>query len=93
MIVPEPELDITLCHFFFRKREKVSAWIMNRIRSNEALTDTSGKNGKLYSIVTDKMFERSRETLEAQRKERRRSGKGRGPKKALRLNEEEVENL
>ena len=93
--IPEPELNIILCHFFLKVRKgDGTEYEPDTLTGFHRSFDRHlRENGKLCSILTDRMFQRSRETLEAKRKELRRAGKGRRPNKALGLTEEEVEKL
>jgi len=49
--------------------------------------------GKPHCLFNDKEFAKSRATLESKCKQLREQGKGRRPKKVLRLNEDEMEKL
>ena len=93
--IPVPELDKILSHFFVKVRKSVGTdYEPDTLTSyHRSLDRYFRENGKLFSILTDKEFQKSRDTLEAKRKELRRAGKGRRPNKALGLTEEEVEKL
>ncbi|KAK3734269.1 hypothetical protein QZH41_008856 [Actinostola sp. cb2023] len=51
------------------------------------------QKSKPYSILSDRQFSKSRETLECKRRQLRLAGKGRRPNKALGLNSDEMEKL
>ena len=51
------------------------------------------QKGKPYSIVRDREFSKSQETLKAKKKALRQLGKGRKPNKACELKDEEFEKM
>jgi len=51
------------------------------------------EQGKQYSILTDRQFCTAREALPSKRKQLRRAGKGKKPKKAAGLSEDEIQLL
>lgn len=90
-----PDLDKILSHFFVKvKKADGSEYEPDTLSSYQRSIDRYiRENGKLYSILTDREFQTSRDSLEAKRKELRRAGKGRRPNKALGLTGDEVEKL
>ncbi|KAK3732673.1 hypothetical protein QZH41_007979 [Actinostola sp. cb2023] len=93
--IPVQELDRLLSHFFVKVRKQDDTqYEPDTLTSYQrSIVRYLRENEKLYSILTDKEFEKSRASLEAKRKELRKDGKGRRPNKALGLTEEEVEKL
>ena len=93
--IPPVELDKLLSHFFVKVRKADGTdYEPDSLTSFQRSIDRYiRENNKLYSILTDKEFRKSRESLEAKRKELRRSGKGRRPNKAIGLTSQEADKL
>ena len=76
--IPPEELDNLLCHFFIKVRKlNGEDFEPGTLTSFQRSFDRHLRQvGKCYSILQDKAFEKSRETLESKRQQLRQSGKG-----------------
>ncbi|KAK3732670.1 hypothetical protein QZH41_007975 [Actinostola sp. cb2023] len=93
--IPPSELDGLLCLFFIEaKKQNAADFEPGTLTSFQRSLDRHlRQKSKPYSILSDRQFSKSRETLECKRRQLRLAGKGRRPNKALGLNSNEMEKL